>query len=99
MLMRWRARRPVTGSWIPSRRSKVRSAKVLRPREVTGSTCSSTRLPARTPAYGTSDTDLKEFADLRNAIVHERRGGHSIAEPHEKTVRRLEEIPTRPAAG
>lgn len=26
--------------------------------------------------------DLKEFADLRNAIVHERTDGHVIAEPN-----------------
>ncbi len=36
--------------------------------------------------------DLKEFADLRNAIVHERCGGEPIAEPHYKTVLRIEKI-------
>lgn len=36
--------------------------------------------------------DLREFADLRNAIVHERGGGYVIAEPHQETVDRLEEI-------
>jgi CBS domain-containing protein len=36
--------------------------------------------------------DLREFADLRNAIVHERGGGYAIAEPHPKTVDRLENI-------
>lgn len=36
--------------------------------------------------------DLGEFADLRNAIVHERGGGYAIAEPHGKTVDRLEQI-------
>lgn len=46
----------------------------------------------RDPAVRRMATDLKEFADLRNAIVHERGGGHLIAEPHETTVRRLEEI-------
>lgn len=30
--------------------------------------------------------DLKEFADLRNAIVHERTDGHVIAEPSDKAV-------------
>lgn len=37
-------------------------------------------------------TDLLEFADLRNAIVHERTDGRTIAEPHEATVSRLESI-------
>ena len=36
--------------------------------------------------------DLREFAELRNAIVHERGGGYEIAEPHPETVHRLEEI-------
>lgn len=36
--------------------------------------------------------ELKEYADLRNAIVHERIDGDPIAEPHEKAVRRLEQI-------
>ena len=36
--------------------------------------------------------DLREFAELRNAIVHERGGGYVIAEPHPETVHRLEEI-------
>jgi CBS domain-containing protein len=36
--------------------------------------------------------DLKEFADLRNAIVHERIGGEPIAEPHMQTVLTLETI-------
>jgi hypothetical protein len=30
--------------------------------------------------------DLKEFADLRNAIVHERHDGHVIAEPNDRAV-------------
>lgn len=37
-------------------------------------------------------TDLLEFADLRNAIVHERTDGHVIAEPNEISVQRLEKI-------
>ena len=32
--------------------------------------------------------DLREFAELRNAIVHERGGGYVIAEPHPETVHR-----------
>lgn len=38
------------------------------------------------------DTDLKEFADLRNAIVHERTDAHAIAEPYDHTVNALEGI-------
>ena len=34
--------------------------------------------------------DLKEFADLRNAITHERRGGDAIAEPHDRIVTELQ---------
>ena len=37
-------------------------------------------------------TDLKEFADLRNAIIHERTDGRVIAEPHPETASRLEAI-------
>lgn len=40
----------------------------------------------------TYSDDLKEFADLRNAIVHERCGGEPIAEPHYNTVLRIEGI-------
>ncbi len=39
--------------------------------------------------------DLKEFADLRNAIVHERTDGHTIAEPNSRAVgdiKRLESL-------
>mgnify|MGYP001820353327 CR=1 FL=1 len=36
--------------------------------------------------------NLRELADLRNAIVHERTDGHPIAEPHENTVRELERL-------
>jgi len=35
---------------------------------------------------------LKEFADLRNAIVHERTDGHVIAEPNNKAVEEIEHI-------
>lgn len=36
--------------------------------------------------------DLKEFAELRNAIVHKRIGGKPIAEPHPEVVARIESI-------
>jgi predicted transcriptional regulator len=36
--------------------------------------------------------DLKEYADLRNAIVHERSDGHVIAEPNERAVRDIQRI-------
>ncbi len=36
--------------------------------------------------------ELKEYADLRNAIVHERIDGSPIAEPHSNVVLRLEKI-------
>src|SRR6266498_2852968 len=36
--------------------------------------------------------DLKEFGDLRNAIVHERGGGRVIAEPNEWAVDRIKAI-------
>ena len=48
---------------------------------------------ARTdPAVRRYLIDLKEFADLRNAIVHERGTGEVIAEPHEEAVETLESI-------
>jgi predicted transcriptional regulator len=46
----------------------------------------------KNPAVRQYKTDLQEFADLRNAIVHERGNGEPIAEPHQKTVERLEQI-------
>ncbi len=36
--------------------------------------------------------DLKEYADLRNAIVHERTGGRVIAEPNDQAVSDFERI-------
>ena len=36
--------------------------------------------------------DLKEFAELRNAIVHKRIGDKPIAEPHPEVVQRIESI-------
>lgn len=50
---------------------------------------------ARDAAIRRYSLDLKEFADLRNAIVHERTDGHPIAEPHEASVQRLEAIQQR----
>ena len=44
------------------------------------------------PAIRHYKDDLKEYADLRNAIVHERSDGHVIAEPNEQSVRQLEKI-------
>lgn len=43
--------------------------------------------------------DLKEYADLRNAIVHERSDSHVIAEPNERAVqdiRRIESLILKP---
>ena len=36
--------------------------------------------------------DLKEFADLRNAIVHERSDDHVIAEPNDRAVAEFERV-------
>jgi len=36
--------------------------------------------------------DLKEYGDLRNAIVHERGDGRVIAEPHDTTVEHIQRI-------
>ena len=38
------------------------------------------------------ELDLKEYADLRNAIIHERTDGHAIAEPHASTVEGLDSV-------
>lgn len=40
----------------------------------------------RSPVVRRYRNDLKEYADLRNAIVHERSDGRPIAEPHEQVV-------------
>ncbi len=37
-------------------------------------------------------TDLLEFNDLRNAIVHERTDSHVIAEPNDEAVRQIEHV-------
>jgi predicted transcriptional regulator len=36
--------------------------------------------------------DLQEYADLRNAIVHERTDGHVIAEPNERALKKIEQM-------
>lgn len=36
--------------------------------------------------------DLKEYADLRNAIVHERSDGHVIAEPNDRAVKDFDRV-------
>ena len=36
--------------------------------------------------------DLREFADLRNAIVHERTDEHVLAEPNDRTVKEIERL-------
>ena len=36
--------------------------------------------------------DLKEFADLRNAITHERTDGHVIAEPNDRAVADIKRV-------
>lgn len=43
-------------------------------------------------AVRTLAVELKEFADLRNAIVHERTDSHPIAEPFQGTVERFVRI-------
>jgi hypothetical protein len=45
------------------------------------------------PAVRRFKDDLKEFADLRNAIVHERTDGHVLAEPNDKAVNEIAAIP------
>jgi predicted transcriptional regulator len=44
------------------------------------------------PAIRRFETDLKELADLRNAIVHERSDGHPIADPYPTTVQWIERL-------
>ncbi len=38
------------------------------------------------------EKDLREYGDLRNAIVHERSGGYVLAEPNERAVNDIESI-------
>jgi CBS domain-containing protein len=44
------------------------------------------------PAVRQYETDLRELADLRNAITHERTDGHPIAEPYSATVSLIKSI-------
>jgi CBS domain-containing protein len=44
------------------------------------------------PAVRRYEIDLRQYGDLRNAIVHEDRGGEPIAEPHLNVVDDLERI-------
>ena len=46
----------------------------------------------RSPGVRRHKDDLKEYADLRNAIVHERSDGRAIAEPHESVVSELRRL-------
>jgi CBS domain-containing protein len=46
----------------------------------------------RSAAVGRHREDLREYADLRNAITHERRGGEAIAEPHDSVVSDLQRL-------
>ena len=41
---------------------------------------------------GRHAADLKEFAELRNAIVHDRSDGHPIADPYVATVEAIERL-------
>ena len=50
------------------------------------------RVAEKSPEVRRFKDDLKEFADLRNAIVHERSDGHIIAEPNIQAVEQLEMI-------
>jgi predicted transcriptional regulator len=44
------------------------------------------------PGVRRFEIDLKELADLRNAIVHERTDGHPIADPYPETVAWIERV-------
>jgi len=46
----------------------------------------------RDPVIAQYKDDLKEFADLRNAIVHERTDSHVIAEPNDAVTEQIERI-------
>ena len=46
----------------------------------------------QSPAVRRHKDDLKEYADLRNAIIHERSDGRAIAEPHERVVFELQRL-------
>ncbi len=44
------------------------------------------------PVIGKYSFDLKEYSELRNAIVHDRAGGEVIAEPNDHVVKHIEHI-------
>lgn len=44
------------------------------------------------PGVRRFENDLKEFGDLRNAIVHDSGGGYIIAEPNDRAVKEIERI-------
>lgn len=50
------------------------------------------RLSRTDPAVRRYKDDLREFAELRNAIVHERGGGFVIAEPNDWVLERIESV-------
>jgi hypothetical protein len=49
----------------------------------------------RSPGVRQFEVDLREYAELRNAIVHQRTDGHAIAEPYVDVVRDIERIRDR----
>ena len=51
----------------------------------------------RSGAVRQYEVDLREYAELRNAIVHQRTDGHAIAEPYVEVVRHIERIRDRVA--
>lgn len=52
------------------------------------------RAARRNPIVQRYQVDLKEFADLRNAIVHERTDDHVIAEPNDRALADLHRAKT-----
>ena len=50
------------------------------------------RVAAKNRAVARYCNDLKEYADLRNAIIHERTDGHVIAEPNARAVADFERL-------
>lgn len=58
------------------------------------------RAAEKNAAVGRHTTSLKEYADLRNAITHERTDNHVIAEPNDRAIAdfsRLRDVLVRPA--
>jgi predicted transcriptional regulator len=73
----------------------ARIEKLLRQLACADRTVSFSGLVASTrsvPLVRRFEQDLKEYADLRNAIVHERTDGHPIADPYPATVAAIERI-------